>query len=215
MWEKWVFIAALGASTCLLRGSTGDILGSPRGRDLILTILNECAAVANAEGHAVRPEALEQIREKLTDRASSLTSSMYRDLQNGAPLEADAILGDMCARGEAKRLELLLLNAAFAQLSIYEMQRKSTGVTIPEELRAGLDAYRKETSSQRWTELSQLPVNGMDVLDALQRIKPEFPDPLPLPVEDIVQDSDAFFQWATLPNPDDVLTAIIDVLAHR
>src|SRR5664279_354132 len=33
MWEKWVFLAALAASTCLMRGSVGDILASPDGKD--------------------------------------------------------------------------------------------------------------------------------------------------------------------------------------
>ncbi len=136
MWEKWVFIAALGASTCLMHASTGEILALPRGRGLILMILDECAAVATSAGHALRPEALERIRGNLTNGAASLTSSMYRDLQNGAPVEADAILGDMCARGEAEGLNLPLLNAAFAQLSIYEAKPKGAAVTIPDHRQA-------------------------------------------------------------------------------
>jgi 2-dehydropantoate 2-reductase len=42
MWEKWVFIAALGGITCLLRGSVGDIEAAPRGRNLTTAMLDEC-----------------------------------------------------------------------------------------------------------------------------------------------------------------------------
>ena len=33
MWEKWVFLATLAASTCLMRTSVGNILAAPGGRD--------------------------------------------------------------------------------------------------------------------------------------------------------------------------------------
>lgn len=212
MWEKWAFIAAIGAATCLLRGSTSDILSAPRGRDLTLALIGECAAVAAACGNPLRVDVFERIRTVLTDSRDGLTSSMYRDLQKGAPLEADAILGDFCSRGEAAGLSLPMLNAAFAQLSIYEAKRPAADQSLPEDLRTGLEAYRKLANAASWTSLSQLPVNGMDVLDALQLFKPGFPDPLPLPVEDLVTDNDAFFEWSTLPDPDDVCRAIVAVL---
>ena len=34
MWHKWVFIAAIGALTCLMRGTVGDIVAVPGGREL-------------------------------------------------------------------------------------------------------------------------------------------------------------------------------------
>ena len=51
MWEKWVFLASLAASTCLMRASVGHILAAPGGKDFILGMLDECSAVAAAEGH--------------------------------------------------------------------------------------------------------------------------------------------------------------------
>lgn len=118
MWEKWVFIATLGTITCLLRGSVGQIARAPRGRDLTGAAIDECVSVATAAGYAPRAPALERIRTTLTDPDSNLTSSLYRDLQSGAKLEADAIIGDMCVRGEAAGVKLPLLAAAYAQLSI-------------------------------------------------------------------------------------------------
>lgn len=123
MWEKWVFIAALGGITCLLRGTIGEVQHAPRGRDLTIAMLDECVAVATAAGYAPRPSAKDRAFNVLTDANSDLASSMYRDLQKGRPLEADAIIGDMCVRGEAAGVKVPLLSAAYAQLSIYERKR--------------------------------------------------------------------------------------------
>ena len=50
MWEKWVQLASLGAITCLLRGTIGEIVAVPGGTDLSLQVLNESAAIAGAPG---------------------------------------------------------------------------------------------------------------------------------------------------------------------
>jgi len=123
MWEKWVFIAALGGITCLMRGTIGEVQHAPRGRDLTIAMLDECVAVATAAGYAPRPLARDRAFNVLTDANSNLASSMYRDLQKGQQLEAGAIIGDMCDRGEAAGVKVPLLSAAFAQLSIYEQKR--------------------------------------------------------------------------------------------
>src|SRR4030095_6130577 len=51
MWEKWVQLASLGAITCLMRGTIGQIVAAPGGADLSLKMLEESAAVATACGH--------------------------------------------------------------------------------------------------------------------------------------------------------------------
>ena len=48
MWMKWVLLATLGAATCLMRGSVGEIEAAPDGADFSLRCLHECAAVAAA-----------------------------------------------------------------------------------------------------------------------------------------------------------------------
>lgn len=134
MWEKWAFIAATGAATCLLRGSTSEILAAPRGLDFMRAVIGECAAVPAAYASPLHVDTFERIRTTLTDPNGGLTSSMYRDLQKGAAIEADAILGDFCARGEAAGLALPLLGAAFAQLSIYEAPRREERVSAARTL---------------------------------------------------------------------------------
>lgn len=125
MWEKWVFIAALNGITVLMRGSVGEIEAAPHGRELTLAVLDECASVATAEGFAPRAESLARSRAVLTERGSRLTSSLYRDLQQNAPLEAEAIVGDMSERAAAAGLQTPLLAAAYAQLHIQEERRRA------------------------------------------------------------------------------------------
>ncbi|PYI88955.1 MAG: hypothetical protein DMF03_08995 [Verrucomicrobia bacterium] len=56
----------------------------------------------------------------MTAPGSSLTSSMYRDLRNGAPAEVDHILGDFIERGAAHGVVTPFLKAAFVNLRIYQ-----------------------------------------------------------------------------------------------
>ena len=60
---------------------------------------------------------------RLTKPGSPLTASMYRDLQRGAPVECDAILGDLIERGRLRGINAPFLQAAYAQLSVYESLR--------------------------------------------------------------------------------------------
>jgi 2-dehydropantoate 2-reductase len=123
MWEKWVFLASLAASTCLMRTSVGNILASPGGKDFILGMLDECSAVATAEGYPPRAPFLERTRGMLTAEGSQMTASMFRDIKAGAPVEADHVIGDLMARGDAGKIPVPKLRIAYTHLKAYEKQR--------------------------------------------------------------------------------------------
>lgn len=123
MWQKWVLLATLGAINCLLRGTIGQIAGVTDGPSVCLSILHECAAIAKACGQP-QTDAFIAAQEKIvTAPGSPLTSSMYRDLKKGLPVEADAIVGDLLARGQAHDVRTPLLAAAYVNLSIYQQER--------------------------------------------------------------------------------------------
>lgn len=65
----------------------------------------------------------EQLSAQLTARGSHMTSSMYRDLAKGAPVEVETILGDLLEYGQKRGLATPLLQAAFVNLSIYQRSR--------------------------------------------------------------------------------------------
>jgi 2-dehydropantoate 2-reductase len=123
MWEKWVFLASLAASTSLMRAPVGVILAAPGGKDFILGMLDECSAVAAAEGFAPRAPFLERARGMLTAEGSQLTASMFRDIKVGARVEADHVIGDLIARGDAAKVPVPRLRTAYTHLKAYEQQR--------------------------------------------------------------------------------------------
>jgi 2-dehydropantoate 2-reductase len=123
MWEKWVFLASLAASTCLMRAAVGHILAAPGGKDFILGMLDECTEVAAAEGHAPSGPFFERVRGMLTTEGSQMTASMFRDIKAGAPVEADHVIGDLIARGDAAKVPVPRLRAAYTHLKAYEKQR--------------------------------------------------------------------------------------------
>jgi len=120
MWEKWVQLASLGAITCLMRGTIGEIVAAPGGAELSIDALNESAAVATACGYKTSEKVLSRHAAAMTAPGASLTSSMYRDLRKGAPVEADHILGDFIERGSVRGVATPLLKAAFVNLRIYQ-----------------------------------------------------------------------------------------------
>lgn len=124
MWEKWVFLATLAGSTCLMRGSIGDIVGAPGGRAFIEGLIAECRSVAAASGYAPREKVFEGSRRTLTTEGSAMTASMLRDIENGARIEADHIIGDLIARGRAApETGRPLLDQVYAHLKTYENRR--------------------------------------------------------------------------------------------
>ena len=119
MWEKWILLATLGSITCLLRGTVGDIEAAPGGAGLALEVLGECVSVATASGIPPSEAFLARTKASVTAKGSPSAPSMYRDLTQGLPVEADQIVGDMVARARQFGIAAPILSAAYAHLSIY------------------------------------------------------------------------------------------------
>ena len=129
MWQKWVMLASAGAITCLMRGSIGAVVAAPGGVETARLIIAECAAIATANGYAPTEAALAEGTRRVTEAGSRLRTSMYRDMQKGARVEADQILGDLLERGRQHGVEAPLVRAAYAQLSVYSAELAAASVT--------------------------------------------------------------------------------------
>jgi 2-dehydropantoate 2-reductase len=123
MWEKWVWLASLGAITCLIRANIGEVAAVSGGADLSLAALRECAAIAGACGYPMSEKWLAEKGLLLNAPGSTLTSSMYRDLTQHAAVEADTILSDLLERGRKHGVSAPLVQAAFVSLTIYQQRR--------------------------------------------------------------------------------------------
>jgi 2-dehydropantoate 2-reductase len=120
MWEKWVFIAAAAATTCLMRATVGDLVNAGAS-DIATGMLEECGAIAAVNQFAPRPNAAKIGISVLTEPGSSFTASMLRDIEQGGRIEADHIVGDLLKRRGSAAAPLL--STAYAHLRSYEARR--------------------------------------------------------------------------------------------
>lgn len=123
MWQKWVFLASGGAVTSLHDGTVGEIVATPTGALSVLRLIDEVAAIATAEGYPPATRALENVRSSLTEPGSAFTTSLFRDLRQGLPVENEHILGDLVERAVRRGVDAPLLSAAYARIRVYENRR--------------------------------------------------------------------------------------------
>ena len=121
MWQKWVVLASIGALCTLTRGNAGEMATTPHGPALIHAAVQECIEIARANGYPPPEDLIQTHMKRMLDPASTITSSMYRDMLGGAPVEVDHILGDLLAQAEG--IATPLLTAAYVQLKLYNTRR--------------------------------------------------------------------------------------------
>lgn len=121
MWEKWVFIAAAASTTSLMRATVGDIVAA-NAQDIPVRLMQECAAIAAANGFPPREAASNAGLGILTAPASPFTASMLRDIEQGRRIEGDHIVGDLLRRASGAPAAPLL-TTAYAHLRAYEARR--------------------------------------------------------------------------------------------
>jgi 2-dehydropantoate 2-reductase len=126
MWEKLVMLASLAATTTLCRGTVGEIVAAPSGAAFMLRAIDECAAVAAAEGHGPSPAALAQFRAMLTTPGSPFAASTLRDLAAGRRTEGDHIVGDLVRRARRRAIAVPVLETALTNLEVHEARLKGT-----------------------------------------------------------------------------------------
>jgi len=122
MWEKWVFIAAAAGITCLMRAAIGDIVAAG-GADLAERLFEECAAIAARNAHPPGKDSTRASLGILTAVGSVITASMLRDIERGAPIEAEQILGNLLRRAGDRAPDHSLLRVAYAHVRSYETRR--------------------------------------------------------------------------------------------
>ena len=125
MWEKWCFIATGAGITGSMRASIGDVI-SINGEALVLKLLAECASVAEHAGYAIRSDVRQRFQNMLTTKGSKMTASMLRDIERGAPIEVEHVIGDMIARRSSSDKHakgLTALDFVYLHLKAYEARR--------------------------------------------------------------------------------------------
>jgi 2-dehydropantoate 2-reductase len=128
MWEKVVFLSALAATTCLFRGTVGQIMAAPGGREAMHRAIGANIEIASREGHAPRAASIEFATKRLTDPQGTWNASMMRDMEAGNPVESDHIVGWMLERARKHGVDDTILSLAFTHLKTYEARRAAKGL---------------------------------------------------------------------------------------
>ena len=126
MWDKWAFLATAAGITSLMRASIGDVAAVDP--TISLRLFAECTAISSAEGYPPADHVREREAGRLSQVGSTFTASMMRDIESGAPVEAQHVLGDLLAYSRKHGLSTPLLEVALTHVRCYEERRKRSWV---------------------------------------------------------------------------------------
>jgi 2-dehydropantoate 2-reductase len=100
IWEKFVFLVGLSATTSAIRLPIGPIRKNPRTRRFLLDIMREVVAVGRSHGVALSAEYAEDLLAFYDGIPGEMAASMYHDLERGNRLEVDWLSGAVVELGQ-------------------------------------------------------------------------------------------------------------------
>jgi 2-dehydropantoate 2-reductase len=125
IWEKFVFLVGLSATTTTMRSTFGPIVRNRATRAFLLDVMREVEAVGRA--HGVRlPENYAEARLAFCESLpNEMDSSMHADLDNGKRLEIDWLSGAVVELGKAVNMPTPMNRAARDILTLYAHGKQS------------------------------------------------------------------------------------------
>lgn len=101
MWQKLLFVAALGSVGAVTRMPAGIMRGQPETRAMLEDAMSETLAVARGLGLPMADDAVARGMKQVDDLLPGATASMQRDIMDGRPSELEAQNGAIVRFGEA------------------------------------------------------------------------------------------------------------------
>jgi len=99
IWEKYVFLVGLSATTTTMRSVIGPIRSDPRTRAFLHDVMREVVAVGRALGVNLPPDYADQRLAFADTVPATMTSSMHHDLERGNRLEVEWLSGGVVEMG--------------------------------------------------------------------------------------------------------------------
>ena len=119
IWEKFVFLVGLSATTATMRVPIGPIRENPQSRALLLDLMREVVAVGRAHGVPLPEDYAERRLEFADGLSAEMTSSMHHDLERGNRLEVRWLSGGVVELGSSVDVSTSLNRAVAAILSVH------------------------------------------------------------------------------------------------
>src|SRR4051812_617326 len=117
IWEKYVFLVGLSATTASTRRPLGAVLANPRSKAFLLEIMREVVRVGRAKGVALPEDYAEQRLAFAGTLPYDMTSSMAIDLERGNRLEVEWLSGGVVKLGMEAGVDTPANAAVWAMLA--------------------------------------------------------------------------------------------------
>lgn len=101
IWQKFVFLVGLSATTCATRCTIGPVRTNPHTRALLLGVMEEVVAVARASGVSIAEDFAADRLAFVDTLPAEMVASMYHDLAAGRRLELPWLSGGVVDLGAA------------------------------------------------------------------------------------------------------------------
>jgi 2-dehydropantoate 2-reductase len=130
LWTKLIVNAALNAISAVAQVPYGAVVATPESRETIRHIVNECMAVARADGVPMPDmDYLEMVLRFAQDNGH-VYSSTARDLARGARTEIDALNGFVVRRGDSGGVPTPANQSLVAMVKLRETQFERDNVIM-------------------------------------------------------------------------------------
>jgi 2-dehydropantoate 2-reductase len=125
IWEKFVFLVGLSATTATIRQPIGAIRSNPHTRGFLLDVMRETVNVGRARGVALPEDYADKRLEFCDTLPAEMTASMYQDLLRGNRLELPWLSGSVADLGEQLGIAVPRNRAVTDILALYVAGQKS------------------------------------------------------------------------------------------
>ena len=128
IWEKFVFLVGLSATTTTMRATIGPIRRNAETRAFLLEVMREAVAVGRAQGVALAQDYAESRLAFADGLPADMASSMYHDLEYGNRLEAPWLSGSVVELGTKSGISTPANRAVCAILALHAAGRLANSV---------------------------------------------------------------------------------------
>jgi 2-dehydropantoate 2-reductase len=125
IWEKFVFLVGLSATTATIRQPISAIRSNPQTRGFLLDVMRETVNVGRARGVTLAADYADRRLEFCDTLPAEMTASMYQDLLRGNRLELPWLSGSVAELGEQMGIAVPRNRAVSDILALYVTGHKS------------------------------------------------------------------------------------------
>jgi 2-dehydropantoate 2-reductase len=125
IWEKFVFLVGLSATTATIRQPIGVIRSNAQTRGFLLDVMRETVIVGRSRGVALAADYADKRIEFCDTLPAEMTASMYQDLHRGNRLELPWLSGAVAELGEQMGIAAPRNRAVSDILALYVTGHKS------------------------------------------------------------------------------------------